>query len=244
MEKRIRSVAKTISWRFIATLITLLLAYLWLHEWTTSIALAILINGIKGLAYYLHERGWNLIHWGRIKDTSSKEGFTLWFTGLPSSGKSTLADAVGEKLKAKWMKVERLDGDIIRRYLWKELGFSKEDRDENIRRVTYLASMLTRNGVAVLTSFVSPYREIREEARGKIGKFVEVYVKCPLEVCIQRDTRGMYKRALAGEIRDFTAISHPYEEPVDPEVTVETNKETVNEGTERIIKRLEELGYL
>jgi adenylylsulfate kinase len=243
MEKRIRSVAKTISWRFIATLITLLLAYLWLHEWTTSIALAILINGIKALAYYLHERGWNLIHWGRVEASSFKKGFTVWFTGLPSSGKSTLADAVAEKLKAKGMKVERLDGDIIRRHLWKELGFSKEDRDENIRRVTYLASMLTRNGVAVLTSFVSPYREIREEARGKIGKFVEVYVKCPLEVCIQRDTRGMYKRALAGEIEDFTGISHPYEEPLNAEVVVETDKETIGESVNKILERLKELGY-
>ena len=172
------------------------------------------------------------------------KGFTLWFTGLPSSGKSTIADAAAEKLKEKGLKVERLDADVIRKHLWKELGYSKEDRDENIRRVTFLAKLLTRNGVAVLTSFISPYRELRAYARGEIGNFVEVYVECPVEVCIKRDTRGMYKKALAGELKNFTGVSDPYEAPLNPEVVVKSDKETLEESVTKIIEKLEELDYL
>src|SRR3989304_6408258 len=139
----------------------------------------------------------------------NEKGFTVWFTGLPCSGKSTVADALAEELRGKGLKAEKLDADVIRKHLWKELGYSKEDRDENIRRAAYLAHLLTRNGVAVLASFISPYRELRECARKQIGDFVEIYVKCPVAVCTQRDTKGMYKRALAGEIQNFTGISDP-----------------------------------
>lgn len=172
------------------------------------------------------------------------KGFTLWFTGLPSSGKSTIADAVAEKLKEKGLKVERLDADIIRKHLWRELGYSKEDRDENIRRVTFLAKLLTRNGIAVLTSFISPYQELRDYARRQIGDFVEVYVECPVEVCLERDTKGLYKKALAGEIQNFTGVSDPYEEPLNPEVVVRSDKETLNESIEKILSKLDGLGYL
>lgn len=176
--------------------------------------------------------------------SKNEKGFTVWFTGLPCSGKSTIADAVAEELKKEKLKVERLDADIIRKHLWRELGYSKEDRDENIRRVTYLAQLLTRNGVAVLTSFISPYRELRNYARQKIGDFVEVYVKCPVEVCMQRDTRGMYKKALAGEIHDFTGVSDPYEEPLHPEVLIESDKELLAQSVGRVMVKLKEFGYI
>ena len=171
------------------------------------------------------------------------KGFTLWFTGLPCSGKSTIADRVAERLRERGLKVERLDADVIRKHLWKELGYSKEDRDENIRRVTYLAKLLARNGVAVLTSFISPYRELRAHARKELVDFVEVYVKCPVEVCIERDSRGMYKKALAGEIQNFTGISDPYEEPLNPEVFIESDKEPVEESVLKVMAKLKQLGY-
>ena len=174
----------------------------------------------------------------------NEKGFTVWFTGLPCSGKSTIADRVAEILKKKGLKVERLDGDIVRQHLTRDLGFSPEDRNENIRRVTFVAKLLTRNGVAVLSSFVSPYREIRKYAREEIGNFIEVYVKCPVEVCIDRDVKGMYKKAMAGEIKDFTGISAPYEEPENPELILETDKETPEESVEKVIKKLEELNYI
>ena len=173
-----------------------------------------------------------------------QKGFTLWFTGLPCSGKSTIADAVATELQQRGLKAERLDGDIIRKHLWKELGFSKEDRDENIRRAAFLAKLLTKNGIAVLTSFISPYRELRDYARREIDDFVEIYVKCPVEVCIQRDTRGMYKKALAGEIQNFTGVSDPYEEPLNPEVLIESDKETLGESIVKVIDGLKELGYI
>lgn len=173
-----------------------------------------------------------------------QKGFTLWFTGLPCSGKSAVADRVAEILRAHNLKVERLDGDVVRKSLCRDLGFSKKDRDENIRRVAFVAKLLTRNGVAVLTSFISPYREIRDEARREIGEFIEVYVKCPLEVCMSRDVKGMYKKAIRGEIKEFTGISDPYEEPVNPELVLETDRETLEESARKVLDYLKKSGYL
>jgi adenylylsulfate kinase len=175
---------------------------------------------------------------------NDQKGFTLWFTGLPCSGKSAVADKVAENLKSHGLRVERLDGDIVRQSLTRDLGFSKEDRNENIRRVTFVAKLLTRNGVAVLTSFISPYRDIRAQARKEIGNFIEVYVKCSIEVCMQRDIKGMYKKALSGEIKEFTGVSDPYEEPLNPEIFLETDKETLEESTNKVLAKLAELGYL
>lgn len=171
-------------------------------------------------------------------------GFTVWFTGLPCSGKSAIADRVADVLRNNGMKVERLDGDIVRQSLTRDLGFSKEDRDKNIERVTFVAKLLTRNGVAVITSFVSPYRERRRKTREEIGDFVEVYVKCPVEVCMQRDVKGMYKRALAGEIKGFTGVDDPYEEPENPELVLETDKEGLDVCVNKVIEKLRELGYV
>jgi len=175
---------------------------------------------------------------------NEQKGFTLWFTGLSGSGKTTLAKAVEAELRRRGLKVERLDGDVVRKSLSKDLGFTKEDRDANIERVTFVAKLLTRNGVAVLCSFISPYRERRARSRAEIGNFVECYVECPLEVCIERDAKGLYQRAMAGEIENFTGISDPYEPPENPEIKVNTAELTIEEGVELILRRLEELGYL
>ncbi len=172
------------------------------------------------------------------------KGFTVWFTGLPSSGKSTLASLLQQKLSEMGYPVELLDGDEVRKRLTKGLGFSKEDRDENIRRISYVAKLLTRVGAVAIVSAISPYRAIREEARAEIGNFVEVYVSCALEECIRRDVKGLYRKALTGEIPNFTGISDPYEPPLTPEVVVETDRETPGESLARILTTLRALGYL
>jgi len=172
------------------------------------------------------------------------KGFTLWFTGLPCSGKTTLADAVAKDLKAKGMKVERLDGDIVRKSLTRDLGFSKEDRAKNIERVTFVAKLLTRNGVAVLCTFVSPYNYIRAKSREEIGEYILVYVKCSVEECEKRDIKGMYAKAKAGEITGFTGVDDPFEEPENPEIIVETDKQTLEESKEIVLNWLDENGYL
>ena len=175
-----------------------------------------------------------------------RQGFTLWFTGLSGSGKTTLARLVEQELRARGYRVEVLDGDLIRQNLSRGLGFSKEDRDEHIRRVGFICNLLSRNGVVAIAAVISPYREIRDEVRRSMdnGRFVEVYVKCPLEVLIQRDVKGLYTRALRGEIANFTGISDPYEEPLNPEVVVETDRETPQESVAKILGKLEKLGYL
>jgi len=141
-------------------------------------------------------------------------------------------------------KIEILDGDVVRTNLSKGLGFSKQDRDTNIKRIGFVCKILTRNGVIVLSAAISPYREARDYNRKEIGDFVEVYCRCPLEVCIERDVKGLYKKALAGEIKNYTGIDDPYEEPLFPEVMVDTDKETPEESVRKVIRKLEELGYL
>jgi len=170
-------------------------------------------------------------------------GFTLWFTGFSGSGKSTLSEVIEQRLKAQGRKVEVLDGDIVRTNLSKGLGFSREDRDTNIKRIAFVCSLLTRNGVICISAAISPYAEARAWARREIGNFVEVYVKCPIEVCHQRDVKGLYKLADEGKVK-LTGISDPYEEPEHPDLVVETDKETVEESVTRIFMKLEELGYL
>ena len=174
----------------------------------------------------------------------SDRGFVIWFTGLSGAGKSTIAEKLAPVLRQRGCKVEMLDGDVVRTHLSKGLGFSKEDRDTNIRRIGFVAHLLSRNGVAVICSAISPYREIRDENRAMIGDFVEVFVKCPIDVLAERDVKGLYKKALAGEIKNFTGVSDPYEDPLNAEVVVETDKETVDESAAKIIAKLEALGCL
>ncbi len=171
-------------------------------------------------------------------------GFTLWFTGLSGAGKSTLAGAVSQELRRHGIRVEVLDGDEVRQNLSQGLGFSRADRDTNIRRIGYVAKLLTRNGVAVITAAISPYRAVREEVRGDIRAFVEVFVKASLDECIRRDTKGLYRRALAGEIPQFTGVSDPYEEPLAPDLVIDTEQESVPGSAARVIERLIQLGHL
>lgn len=175
---------------------------------------------------------------------STQQGITIWFTGLSGSGKTTIALEVERKLKERGRRVERLDGDLVREYLTRDLGFSREDRDENIRRVSFVASLLTRNGVIVLCSFISPYRKARREARELIGYFAEVYVNAPLAVCEERDVKGLYKKARAGEIPEFTGVSDPYEQPEAPELELRTDQLKVEECAEAVISYLHEQDYL
>ncbi|MFH1688717.1 MAG: adenylyl-sulfate kinase [Candidatus Eisenbacteria bacterium] len=174
----------------------------------------------------------------------AKKGFTLWFTGMSGSGKSTLAEAVQGMLLERGINTEILDGDVIRTNLSKGLGFSQEDRDINIRRVGFVCHLLTRNDAVAIAACISPYKAIRDENREMIGRFVEVYCKAPLEKLIERDPKGLYKKALAGEIKGFTGIDDPYEEPVKPEVVVNTAEETIEESSGKILRTLELMNYI
>src|SRR5216684_1447997 len=166
----------------------------------------------------------------RGMERTKGHGLAVWFTGLSSAGKSTISRALYERLWARGHKVELLDGDVVRQHLSKGLGFSKEDRDENIRRIGFIAELLTRNGVIVLVAAISPYREVREQVRDRIGSFIEVYVHAPLEVCEQRDLKGVYRRARAGELGNVTGVNDPYEPPAAPDVECRTDRETLAES--------------
>ena len=175
---------------------------------------------------------------------TTSPGFTIWLTGLSGAGKSTLARALEQALRDRQRHVEVLDGDEVRENLSKGLGFSKEDRDTNIRRIAYVAKLVSRSGGVAITAAISPYRGIRDEARAQTGPFVEVFVRCPLDVLIKRDTKGLYARALRGEIAQFTGVSDPYEEPLAAEVVVDTDVESIEESARKVLHRLESLGYL
>lgn len=179
---------------------------------------------------------------------SDKKGFTLWMTGLSGSGKTTIARELLTELKKRGLNVEVLDGDDIRTNLSQGLGFSKADRDTNIRRIGYVARLLSRNGAAVISAAISPYAEVRDEVGKSIkadgAEFIEVFVKCPVDVLLKRDEKGLYKKALAGEIKSFTGVSDPYEEPLKPDLIVETDRESVTESVSRIVRLLERRGLL
>ncbi|HEX2435846.1 MAG TPA: adenylyl-sulfate kinase [Solirubrobacterales bacterium] len=176
---------------------------------------------------------------------AGEQGFTLWFTGLSGSGKTTITHIVRDELEARGSKVEILDGDIVRQNLSKGLGFSKEDRDTNIRRVAFVADLLSRNGVPVITAAISPYREIRDEARAQMdGRFIEAYVKASVEECERRDVKGLYAKARSGEIKEFTGVSDPYEAPENPELVLDTESETPEESAGRIIAYLEDHRFI
>jgi adenylylsulfate kinase len=172
------------------------------------------------------------------------KGFTLWFTGLSGAGKSTLANRLAQEFRQRDYRFELLDGDELRTHLSKGLGFSKEDRDTNVRRIGYVAKLLSRNGVIAITAAISPYRDTRNEVRREHGDFIEVYAEAALEKLTERDVKGLYRKALAGEITNFTGVSDPYEPPAAAEVVVHTDRESVDESLDRILTFLEEKGYI
>ncbi|MBD2195780.1 MULTISPECIES: adenylyl-sulfate kinase [Calothrix] len=173
-----------------------------------------------------------------------QRGVTVWLTGLSGAGKTTISRSLEQQLRCSGYKVQVLDGDIVRKNLCKELGFSKEDRDENIRRIGFVAHLLTKNDVIVIVCAISPYYAIRQEVRQLIGNFIEVYVHAPLNVCEQRDVKGLYKKARAGEIKNFTGIDDPYEPPLNPEVECKTDSESIVESANKVLAKLADLGYL
>jgi adenylylsulfate kinase len=175
---------------------------------------------------------------------ANTQGFILWFTGLSGSGKSTLATYIAPILKQQGCKVEILDGDEVRENLSKGLGFSKEDRDTNIRRIGYVAGLLSRNGVVAITAAISPYKDVRNEVRSKTTNFVEVYAECPIDVLEERDTKGLYKKAKAGIIKNFTGISDPYEAPEKADIVVKTHEESIEQSAKKILDYLKKRGLL
>ena len=172
------------------------------------------------------------------------KGFTLWFTGLSGSGKSTVSQKVAARLKDTGAKVELLDGDVVRTNLSQGLGFSKEDRDTNIRRIGFVCELLSRNGVIAIVAAISPYRAVREELRARIPNFIEVFVECPIEVLADRDVKGLYRKALAGEMAQFTGVSDPYEPPADPDLVIRSDRESPDESVARVWAKLESLDLI
>jgi adenylylsulfate kinase len=177
-------------------------------------------------------------------ETRFGRGFTLWFTGLSGSGKTTISEIVEKELRERGRRVEVLDGDIVRTNLSAGLGFSREDRITNVMRIGFVANLLTRNGVAVIVSAISPYKEARDQVRRRIIDFVEVFVDCPLEVCAERDVKGLYEKAFKGDIQQFTGVSDPYELPAAPDLILKTDQEEPRESARKVVEKLEYFGYL
>lgn len=232
-EKHIRSIVKTISWRVTATTTTFILVWIFTNQLKTAFTIGSIEVFLKMFLYYLHERTWNKSRFGRVEIAP----FVLWFTGLPVSGKSMLADTVYEELRKNGRKMERLDGERVRQ-LFPKTGFSKQERIQHVERIGHLSSILVKNNITVVASFISPYKESRQFVRKISTNFIEIYINTPLEVCEQRDTKGLYLRARKGEIQQFTGIDAPYEEPENPDLVVDTINTTTKENVKRIMKFL------
>ncbi len=232
-ESKRRSIFKTISWRFWATLTTAILVYIF----TGKIEIALAIGGIeiviKMILYFIHERAWNNVNYGK----KGLKPAVIWLTGLSGSGKSTIAEGVYSELKNKGLKVEHLDGDVVRD-IFPRTGFSKEERDRHIRRIGFLASMLEKNGVFVVASFIAPYKESRDFVRNQCNNYKEIYLSTPLEECEKRDPKGLYAKVRAGEIKNFTGIDDPYEQPDNPYLTLDTSNISILKSVDKVVKSL------
>lgn len=236
-ETHARSVAKALSWRILGTVATALLVFVFTRRLTLSLA----VGGLEFVAkiglFWLHERAWDRTRFGKEEVKPA----VIWFTGLSGSGKSTIAEWVASDLTRRGLRVERLDGDSIRE-IFPHTGFTRPERDAHIRRVGFLAGKLERHGVFVVASLVSPYAESRQAVRAMCQSFLEVYVSTPLEECERRDVKGLYAKARRGEIRHFTGIDDPYEEPDRPDVTIDTRDTTVEAAGTRILRQLARRG--
>jgi adenylylsulfate kinase len=238
-ESSLRSATKALSWRFWATVTTMALVYVF----TGTLKIALAIGGLeivlKMIIYFLHERTWDRIRFGKKEITP----FVLWLTGLPGSGKTTLANALYEKLSKNGYRVERLDGDTVRG-IFPSTGFSKEERNRHIQRVGHLASMLEKNGIMVIASFISPYEETRDFVRGLCRNFVEIYMATPLETCEKRDTKGLYEKARRGELGRFTGVDDPYEVPGAAELAVDASRESTEKSARKVLEYLQKRNLL
>lgn len=230
-DTNIRSVAKGFSWRLFATTTTVIIVYIFFGRLDMAIAAGLLETVAKVALYWAHERVWLKIKWGRKKI----EPFNLWFTGLPLSGKTTIADAVYKELKELDIPLERIDSKDIRELI-PDIGYSREDRNRHMHRVGHLIKTLQNNSVSTVASFVSPYRESRKAIREMVKNNVVVYVKADIETCKKRDYKGVYEKAISGELKNFTGINDIYEEPQKAEIVIDTDKISVEEATQEIIK--------
>lgn len=230
-DTNIRSVAKGVSWRVFATTTTIIIVYVFFGRLDLAIAAGIIETFAKVALYWAHERAWVNIKWGRKKI----EPFNLWFTGLPLSGKTTIADAVYKELEKLDIPLERIDSKDIRDLI-PGIGYSREDRNRHMHRVGHLIKTLQKNSISTVASFVSPYSESRKAIREMVKNNIVVYVKADIETCISRDTKGKYAKALAGELQNFTGVNDIYEEPQHAEIVIDTDKLSVEEATQEIVK--------
>ena len=232
-ESKLRSIIKTISWRFWATLTTVALVFLFIGKPEVAISIGVIEVFLKMLIYFFHERLWDKIKFGK----SEIEPFVVWLTGLSRSGKTEIGKALYEKLREKGFKVQHLDGHNVRA-IFTETGFTRDKVNDHIRRVGYLSSILEKQGIFVVASFLSPYEESRQFVRELSNNFVEVFVSTPLEICKQRDINGLYKRAINGEIKNFPGVNIPYENPKKPDITVDTTHTSPDSAAQEILDYL------
>ena len=230
-ETNIRSIAKGISWRFVATTTTIIIVYLFFGRLDLAIAAGLIETVLKVALYWAHERVWMKIRWGRKKI----EPFNLWFTGLPLSGKTTIADRVFEELKKLDIPIERLDSKDIRDVV-PDIGFSREDRNRHMKRIGHLIKTLQNNSISTVASFVSPYRESRKAIREMVKNNIVVYLKADVETCKQRDYKGVYEKALKGEVQNFSGINDVYEEPQHAEIVIDTTQTSIEEAIRTIVE--------
>lgn len=230
IETKKRSLLKGISWRFIATTTTIIIVYIFFGRLDLAIAAGFLETIAKILLYFFHERAWQKIKFGKQRI----EPFNLWFTGLPLSGKSTLADAVYDEMKKLDIPLERIDSKDIRDLI-PNVGFSREDRHRHLTRVGHLIKTLQNNSVSAIASFITPYSETRKEIANMTNNYIEVYVKADLETCISRDKKGIYEKAKSGELKNFTGISDDFEQPINPDITINSETQSIEEATEIIV---------
>ncbi len=230
LETKSRSILKAISWRVLATLTTVVVVYIFFGRLDLAAAVGIVESSSKIFLYFIHERLWNKIKFGKKEITP----FVIWLTGLPLSGKTTIGDLVYEELKKMGIRVERLDSKDVRA-LFPKAGFTRDERMVHLSRVAHLASILEKNGVSVIASFITPYKEARDFARNICKNYVEVYVKASLETCMKRDYKGLYEKAIKGEIPNFTGISDIYEEPISPDIVIDTEKTDPEKAKEIIL---------
>ena len=238
-EKNWRSILKTLTWTLTGTITTFFLVLLFGLQLKAATALALVELIVRFLLYYLHERVYNKLNFGK----EAIAPFILWFTGLPESGKTTLAYSVYNEMLKLERKVEFLDGGNVREII-PSLGFSKEERTEHIQRIGFMSSNLVKNNIIVIASFISPYNDSRQFIRNMTNNFVEIYVNTPLEVCEQRDSKGFYKKARKGEIPNFTGINDPYEEPENPEIILSTEFISIDDNTQTIVSYLQNRNFI